>query len=79
VPGLPTNRSDRAATYLSLTVAGQWRIRTAFPFIPRLLVRAAASGNLVEYTTTAGWRAAIWGVTHKGASHENLPREGPSY
>jgi hypothetical protein len=29
-----------AASYLSLTVAGQWRIFTAFPNIPRVVLRA---------------------------------------
>jgi len=61
VRDLPTNRSDRAADYLSLTVAGQWRLRTAFPCIPRLLVRVAEIGNQVEYSAPGGEACGVAG------------------
>ena len=48
-PSRPKAVTARARSR-SLTVAGQWRIRTAFPFIPRPQVRAAISGDQSKYS-----------------------------
>jgi len=48
-PSRPKAVTARARSR-SLTVAGQWRILTAFPYIPRPLVRAAISGDQSKYS-----------------------------